>query len=333
MRPMRQPLITVENFKFTIFDSVPKPNEDTAYILYREGRQKDPILVITNQKPVLSSDIRSGKFNKKAIMSLAFREIRADRTVSDETGHYKFFLSAKALYRVRDVRYVFVNHVNIDKMVSNALNEILDAVHKKYSIEEQTDLEDTLKVQLRNKLNNLDYLEISEPELTITVDERAQRIIDSTLDTIATSVINQNQEDIASLQIEQKKRLEQQKYEAQKEVQKKINALQLEQIKGFNDAKEAAGENASLVLAYLKGEISSVELDKRLEDKKANHMMTNLQALKQLADLQVLSDPALERAALKLLGETTAQTQAEQNPLLETIDAEDTIIVEDEEKY
>lgn len=40
-----EPLIGIENFKFSIFDSVPKPNGDTAYILYKEGGKSNQLLV------------------------------------------------------------------------------------------------------------------------------------------------------------------------------------------------------------------------------------------------------------------------------------------------
>ena len=266
-------------------------------------------------------------------MSLAVRETEARREVADETGKFKFFLYAKAAYRIRDVGYVFVHKIDIDAMVYNTLYEIFDGIHRKYSIEEQTDMEDELKEQLRNGFNRLGYLDILESDIQIDVDERAREIIDSNLNTMAKSVVRQNEEDIASFEIEQRKRLEKQKYEAEKEVQEKKNALQLEKIKGFNAAKQEAGENYGLVLAYINGEIGSVELDDRLQINEKSGLMTRIEAFKQLVDLEVISGPALEQAALKLLGENASNTETESKALIGEAENENVIVVEDSEEY
>lgn len=329
-------LITVENFKFSIFDSVPKPDADTAYILYKEGGKPEQILVITNQRPVLSAQIRAGKYNKKGIMSLAVRETEVNREVADETGKFKFFLYTKVGYRVKDAGYVFIHKIDIDTMVYNTVYEILDGIHRKYQIDDQMDLEDGIKKQLRDSLKALDYLDIFEPEIRVDVDERAREIIDSNLNTMAKSMVRQNQEDITSLEIEQRKRLETQRYEAEREVQEKINDLTLEKIKGFNTAKQEAGEDYSLVLAYINGEINSVELDEKLRDNKNDDLEKKIKALKQLVSLdpEVLSGVLLEKAILKLLGENTASVESgQQNTLIEDTSKADEIIVEDSEEY
>lgn len=325
-------LITVENFKFTIFDSVPKPEPDQAYVLYREGRKNEEVLVITNQKPVLSNEIRTGKFNKKGIVSMAVREIQLKREAADETGNFKFFINGTIAYSVKDAAYVFVHDLNIDAIVNGAVCELLDGIHRKYGIESLMDLEDNLKKQVREKLIKLHYLNIYEPEIKIDLDERGKKIIDSNLDTLAISVVKQNEEDVSSLEIEQRKRLEKQKYEAEREIQEKINALQLEQIKGFNAAKKEAGEDYTLVMAYIKGEITSVQLNDQLQRSKHADMMAKINYFKELVDLDVISGPKLEQAAMKLLGEDEGQSEIEQKAL-EDGSGEEVIVVEDTAEY
>lgn len=325
-------LITVENFRFTVFDSVPKPTVDQAYILYREGRKSEQVLVITNKAPVLSNQIRSGKYNKKGIVSMVIREILLKRETADETGNFKFFIDGRIAYSVKDPAYVFVHELNIDEIVNGVACELLDGIHRKYGIERLMDLEDELKKKMREKLTKLHYLNIYEPDIKIVLDERGKRIIDSNLDTMANSVVKQNEEDVTSLEIEQRKRLEKQKYEAEREIQEKKNALKLEQIKGFNAAKKEAGEDYGLVMAYINGEIDSVQLSERLQRSRHADMMAKINYFKELVDLDVISGPKLEQAAMKLLGENGNEQEIEQK-LLDDGAAEDAIVVEDTEEY
>lgn len=326
-------LISVEKFKFSIFDSVPKPNGDTAYILYKEGGKPNQLLVITSQRPALSSQIRAGGFNRKATMSLALREVRIRREIADESNNHKFYVDVEISYRIKEIEYVFVNRVNIDEVVVDIINEIVGGFHKKYGILDQIELENEIRSCILTKVKALYYLEIVDSVIKVDVDDRAKKIIDSRLDTMAQSVVIQDKGEMASLEIEQKRRLEIQKQEAEKEIEEKKNAVNLTKVKGVNEIKAEVGDDYSLYLAYIKGEISSTEFDERLQHNKNADMMSKIAAFKQLVELDVLSGPAMEKAAMKLLGEDTGVVETEQKALTENTYTDSEIVVEDTEEY
>lgn len=327
-------VLGVENFKFSIFDSVPKPDKNTAYILYREEERTDNILVITAQHPVLSSQIRAGRYNKKMRISLADREISIKKEISDDSGNFKFVVEVKISYRISDIEYIFKNKLwNTDFTIGNATIELIDMLHKKYDIESQIELQNELRDKLQERINEFSYLEVPELKILVEIDERARKIIDSNLDTMAGTVLLQNESEKASVEVEQRKRIEIQKLEAEKEIEEKKSAVRLEKARGVNALKDELGEDFGTFLAYANGEISSIEYDERMQKNRNANMMARIAGLKQLVDLDVLSGPALEKAALKLLGEDLSGGEIEQKAIADSTEENSGIIVEDTEEY
>lgn len=327
-------VLGVENFKFSIFDSVPKPDKNTAYILYREEERTDNILVITAQHPVLSSQIRAGRYNKKMRISLADREISIKKEISDDSGNFKFVVEVKISYRISDIEYIFKNKLwNTDFTIGNAIIELIDMLHKKYDIESQIELQNELRDKLQERINEFSYLEVPELKILVEIDERARKIIDSNLDTMADTVLLQNESEKASVEVEQRKRIEIQKLEAEKEIEEKKSAVRLEKARGVNALKDELGEDFGTFLAYANGEISSIEYDERMQKNRNANMMARIAGLKQLVDLDVLSGPALEKAALKLLGEDLSGGEIEQKAIADSTEENSGIIVEDTEEY
>lgn len=327
-------VLGVENFKFSIFDSVPKPDKNTAYILYREEERTDNILVITAQHPVLSSQIRAGRYNKKMRISLADREISIKKEISDDSGNFKFVVEVKISYRISDIEYIFKNKLwNTDFTIGNAIIELIDMLHKKYDIESQIELQNELRDKLQERINEFSYLEVPELKILVEIDERARKIIDSNLDTMADTVLLQNESEKASVVVEQRKRIEIQKLEAEKEIEEKKSAVRLEKARGVNALKDELGEDFGTFLEYANGEISSIEYDERMQKNRNANMMARIAGLKQLVDLDVLSGPALEKAALKLLGEDLSGGEIEQKAIADSTEENSGIIVEDTEEY
>lgn len=327
-------VLGVENFKFSIFDSVPKPDKNTAYILYREEERTDNILVITAQHPVLSSQIRAGRYNKKMRISLADREISIKKEISDDSGNFKFVVEVKMSYRISDIEYIFKNKLwNTDFTIGNAIIELIDMLHKKYDIESQIELQNELRDKLQERINEFSYLEVPELKILVEIDERARKIIDSNLDTMADTVLLQNESEKASVEVEQRKRIEIQKLEAEKEIEEKKSAVRLEKARGVNALKDELGEDFGTFLAYANGEISSIEYDERMQKNRNANMMARIAGLKQLVELDVLSGPALEKAALKLLGEDLSGGEIEQKAIADSTEENSGIIVEDTEEY
>lgn len=327
-------LFTVNNFKFSIFDSVPKPDQDMAYILYKEGGSPDRMLVITSQEPALGSTIRAGGFNKMAEVSLAWREYAFQQEIADITGNFRFHVTVTFKYRISDCIFVFRSKMNgVEEVVRDIVSKIVADCHKAYDIDNQIELECDLKDNIAEKLKNITFLECKEIYADAALDERARRILDAALDAMADASVSSHENEQLTRKIQLEKDIKIKTLEAENEIQERKNVLNVTKAEGLKALEEKMGDNYGTVLAYINGEISSVEFDSRMQQNKNASMLTRLQALKQLVELDVLSGPALERAAVKLLGEGDEQSLVEQPAIPDTKTADECVIVEDTEEY
>lgn len=331
-----QPIFTVNNFKFSIFDSVPKPDSDRAYVLYKEGASTEKILLITEQTPVLGGQIRAGGYNKLMEISLKSRDFYFQKGIADETNNFRFQVRVQLQYRISDPVYIFKNKIySVEEQIQALVAQTIEAEHKKYDIESQIELETDLKDKIAKQLQAFSYLQIIGLSVTADLDERAQRIINSNLDAMAMDVVERNENEKLSRKIEEGKKIKIQQLEAEKEVEKRKNALNLEKAEGMKALEEKLGEDYSTFLSYINGEISSVEFDKQMHQNRNAAMVAKLQYFKQLVEMDVLSGPALERAAAKLLGDDGDEGQSGRQMLTDSEGAgtEPDIIVEDTEGY
>lgn len=304
-------ILSVENFKFRIFDSVPKPEPGTAYVLYREEKAGDAVLVITPNSPVLGGKIKSGGFNKIMTISTATREFEIAKRIADTTGTYKFDIKISVFYQIKDIEYIFKHSCwDIDQVLENIIFQIIKSKHCKFDIDCEIELENELieliPLQIKDKMT---YLEITDFKVTVEVDERAKKVLDASLNTMADSIVFEKEKEKEMGEIEGKKQVEIQRLKAQKEVEHERNDVLLEKATGFDAIMEKLGEDmATAFLAYEKGEISGIELDDRIRNNKNASMQSQLMTLKNLADLEVISGPMLEQAAMKLIGQSDAGT-------------------------
>lgn len=317
-------IFTVNNFKFGIFDSVPKPDSNSAYILYKEGGSTENILVITEQNPVLGSQIKAGGYNKLMEVSLEEKSFELKKVIADETNNFRFYITVQLKYHISDPVYIFKKRVNaIAEDIRATVSEMIEKEHKKYDIESQIELENDLKSKIAQQLQGILYIEFRELSVEADLDKRAQRIIDSQLDAMAMGAVGKNESEKLSQEIEEKKKIEIQQLEASKEIEQRKNALNLEKAVGMKALEEKLGEDYSTFLAYVNGEISTVEFDEQMHRNRNAAMVARLQFFKQLVDMDVLSGPALERAAVKLIGDDIV-TDTNNDVVNEDVVVEDT---------
>lgn len=331
-----QTIFTVNNFKFGIFDSVPKPDSDKAYILYKEGGSTENILVITERNPVLGSQIRAGGYNKMMEVSLEEKSLELKKKIADETNNFRFYVTVQLKYHISDPVYIFKKRVNtIEEEIRAIVSKVIEEEHKKYDIESQIELENDLKSKTAKQLQGILHIETRELAVEVDLDKRAQRIIDSNLDAMSMGVVGRNESEKLSQEIEEKKKIEIQQLEASREVEKRKNALNLEKAEGMKALEEKLGEDYSTFLAYINGDISSIEFDEKMHRNRNAAMVAKLQYFKQLVDMDVLSGPALERAAAKLIGDDSAANQNEPQMLTDTsvVDEGENVVVEDTEVF
>ncbi len=327
-------LFTVDNYKFRIFDPVPRAGDDKALVLFKEGGDLKKRLLITAQKPALGSEVRAGGYNRIMEIALGWNETEVHREIADESNNFRFFVSVTAQYRVKDPLYIFENRPgSVDGELQRMIVDAVQGAHKKYEIESQIELERDLRGDISKRLGSLGYLETGQVDVTADLDERAKTIIDSSLDALAQSAIGRNKSERLSQEIEEQKTVEINRLEAGREIEKARNELNLEKAAGLKALERGLGEDYSTVLSYLNGEISNVQLDERLYENRKQAMAAKLEYFKELVAEDVLSGPALERAAMKLLGEESMESTASQQALADRDAERSEAVVEDTEEY
>lgn len=301
-----QIILAVENYKFRIFDPVPKPEPGIAYILYQGDGKQGNMLIITSENPVLSRQIKAGGFDKKMTISTAVRECSTTKQVLDQSGGYRFIIYIDIFYKVRDIRQVFEQGCwNIDEIMENYVFQILRSVHRKYDIDDQIEIEDKLVEILPQKLKEkMGYLDITEYRVQVDIDERAKKVLDTSLDTMADTVVFEKERERGEAEVENKKQLEIKKLEAEEEVANRQNRVTLVRAGLLQELRDKIGEDSAVAfLAYERGEINGVELDDRIRSNQNAGVVSRIKLLSELVNLDALSGPALEQVALELIGQ------------------------------
>lgn len=301
-----QIILAVENYKFRIFDSVPKPEPGIAYILYQGSGKQGNMLIITSENPVLSRQIKAGGFDKKMTISTAVRECSITKQVVDKTGDYRFIIFIDIFYKLRDIRQVFEQgDWNIDEIMENYVFQILRSVHKEYGIDDQIEIEDKLVEILPQKLKEkMGYLDITDYKVQVDIDERAKKVLDTSLDTMADTIVFEKERERKEAEIENKKQLEIKQLNAEEEVANRQNRVTLVRASLLRELRDKIGEDSAVpFLAYVTGEINGVELDDRIRNNQNAGVMSRTKLLSELVELDALSGPALEQVALELIGQ------------------------------
>lgn len=318
-----------EDYKFRMLNSVPKPEADEAYILYRNDKREENVLVITPQKPALSTQIRFGRYNRKMTISMVQREYILEKEILDETGFYKFLVEIKVSYQPDDVESIFLyGSWNFAAIIEDSIFDKIEAKNRRYNIEDQIDLEDNLRIEVLKSIGLFNYWRVTSFEVNVRLDNRAQKVIDSKLDLMADSVLISDSAEREQIEIEKKKQIQLEKLKADKEIEDKANELIMIKAKGIKQMREEFSDDYATILANIKGEISTVEMEKRLRDNLYGDMANRTKILQQLAGMQI-SDSIIEEAAKNLLGIDELGNIHEEPPAL--LSSDDILFEEREE--
>jgi hypothetical protein len=226
--------------------------------------------------------------------------------VVDKTGDYRFIIFIDIFYKLRDIRQVFEQgDWNIDEIMENYVFQILRSVHKEYGIDDQIEIEDKLVEILPQKLKEkMGYLDITDYKVQVDIDERAKKVLDTSLDTMADTIVFEKERERKEAEIENKKQLEIKQLNAEEEVANRQNRVTLVRASLLRELRDKIGEDSAVpFLAYVTGEINGVELDDRIRNNQNAGVMSRTKLLSELVDLDALSGPALEQVALELIGQ------------------------------
>lgn len=309
-----KPVLTISNFQFKMFDPLPQPDNNTACILYREGGDPGKILVITSGKKVTMSDIKNGRYDKKAEVSLAWRDFTLRKEISDDTYKYTFMITVTMRYRIMDCVYVFRSKLyQMDQLLHNMVLNRINSCHGHSSITYRIELENYLMNIIAKGLQEMPFLMAEALSVKAVLDESAKAVLRAKLDATTNDTIEKTDSERKKQQIQREKEVEEIRYQKQQELQKEKNKVDLEKAKGIKKLEEELGVDFSAFMAWNNGEISGLDYNSLIRQNRTASLREKLQMLKELADLNVLSDEKLQQITLEQIGMKT-ETEYRQPP-------------------
>lgn len=303
-----KPLLTIHSFQFKMFDPLPRPDEDTAYILYQEGASLDKVLVITSGSKVSAADIMRGRYNKKAEVSLKWRDFTFQKEIADQTHRYIFTIMVKLRYRITDCAYVFRSKLyHIEQLLRNLVLNRINSCHGRSDITYRIELENYLMNIIAKGLQEMPFLIIEELSVKADLDEGGKAVLQARLDAATNDTIEEAESEREKKKIQREKEVEEKRLQTQWELQKKKDEQDLAKAKRDMELKNELGTDYSAFKALNNGDISYLEYGELSRRNWKASMMDKIEVVKEVADMDVLPDEILQKISLELIGMKTEE--------------------------
>lgn len=227
------PIILVEKFSRLLYPRVPKPDKNSAIILYRSD-DMSKYLLIDEDTGVFSSELRVRKYDMKMTIDLSEVQEGIRFEIPCAEDHHLFYININLFLKVLDPEFIFKERIkNILLPIKNGINKAKSSLNHKYSFSLKEQVKSKVEIMLEEVLKEIPYLSI-DSYVECTLDKNAQRIIDSMLEAEV------------------------------KGVEEKFNE---ERVKKIADEFSKYGPIAGLLEDYAKGKISGSEITKFIFDR------------------------------------------------------------------
>lgn len=301
-----KPMLTISNFQFRMFDPLPQPDDDTAYLLYREGESRDNILVITAGSKVSAAGIKKGHYNKKAEISLAWRNFTLQKEILDQSRKYIFTITVTLRYQVTDCAYVFQSKLyHMEPLLRSMVLNKINSCHGTSRITDRIELENYLMNIITEGLQEMPFLMAEELSVKAVLDESGMSVLRARLDATTNDTIEEADSERKKRQIQREKEVEEKRLQVQRELQAEKDKQDLENAKRKKELEDVLGIDYSAYKALRNGEISNLEYGEISRRNWKATMLDRLQVMKEIADLEVLPEGKMEQVALECLGMKT----------------------------
>lgn len=304
-------ILTIHPFQFRVFDPLPLPDKDTAYILYREDGNPNKILVITSGKRVSAAEIRSGHYDRKAEISLAWRNFTLQKEIMDKSHSFLFTITVKLRYRITDCVYVFQSKQHhIEQLLRNLVLNKINSCHGHSAITYRIELENYLMNIITEGLQDMPFLVTEELSVKAELDERGSAVLQAERDAVKNKTIDDLENEREIEKIQRQKEVEEKRLKAQEDLKAKKDTLDIERAKRDKELMDTLKEGRTDYAAFKalnNGEISYLEYGEINRRNRKAAMMDGLEVLREAADIDALSDKTLQKLSLDLLGMKTEE--------------------------
>ncbi len=259
---MEEFIIKVENFKFGLLDKSPIADVNQSILLYREGVGESGSMIIDSRIRPLAADIRRGKYNKIAYLSLEEKSVNCEFQLAMIDYEFYFQINVVVHYSLEKVReYYFANRREDKESIKKTLQEVIDEYDKQYRIDQKVDLKNDLQKEVRRRLEKCRMLFITSTDISVEVDSDAQRILRSGKDKTIETKIYEDQTDIKV-----SKNLQDEKIVVSE------NRLRSQQIQKLQEMTMQFGKLSPIMEKYFNGKLDEEDLYKYIEKNQINDL-------------------------------------------------------------
>ena len=272
---MKEFVASIDNYKFSILDTVPTVPENQCILLYKEGFDKNSSVVIDNYTKLMKRDILRGKFNRIVYLSMQEQSASYSFQIVMKEGDFYFNAKVGVRYSLKNVReYYFEqseeNGDDIKKRIYNAVRNC----DKQYTMHECIKLRNDLQFNLEMQFNSYHALRVTLDDVLVEVDSDVQAILDSEKKMVVDIAKHKNETDVIVSQNAN-----------QEKINDSENRLMVQNIQYLLKLASQFGILAPIFAEYSKGKLSGMQLYEYIDQNR----MKELSALKDAADSQLLS--------------------------------------------
>lgn len=246
---MSEFILGVEAFKLGFTEKVPMPKENECFLLYQAGGGERKSFVVQSGIKYSATAVRHGRYNQKAIISLTGRQINQNYRVAMMDNDFYFNVGVKISYSLNNVtEYFFGCQIDRDD-AARTLRTIMRENDGKWNIQQRWEIQSHLENEIERRLKKYTGVRFVIQELTVTLDESAEKMLESNRKKTVGIHVTTNETDEQIAKNEQNLRI------ADSERQLKIKKIEelAEMINMF-------GNMAPIVEDYLKGGMSGEQL-------------------------------------------------------------------------
>ncbi len=311
--------------KFTGFASVPKGDEDTAYVFF-QSKDNNKYAISTEKRKIMATELRIGKYDR--IMTIyrgEFTEFYEKEIACEEEGHY-FYIQITIKYYIADPEKIYLDHIyqpadEIEKCLANIEFELAE----KYSFMSRHELKKELNKQVENNLKALSYLRCTF-QLNVDVDESATTIIKR----IQEHDITKTKADLSTIEemtdLDNKHQLEQAKLDYERsiaELQAQIESLKVDHL---GDLIRQYGSNAGNMIDHVSGKLTGAALAESINKTTKENRDNMIDTIIRLKNENIINSDTAANASVAALGLGTVG-------MLETKDSKEEEVQQEQERF
>ena len=287
--------------KITGFSSVPKGDEDTAYVFF-QSKDNNKYAISTEKRKIMATELRIGKYDR--IMTIyrgEFTEFYEKEIACEEEGHY-FYVEITVKYYIADPEKIYLNHIyQPSDEIEKCLADIEFELAEKYSFMSRHELKKELDQHVKNSLSSLPYLKCTF-QLNGDVDESAITIIKR----IQEHEITKTEADLSTIEemtdLDNKHQLEQTKLDYERsiaELQAQIESLKVGHL---GDLIRQYGANAGNMIDHVSGKLTGAALAESINKTTKENRDNMIDTIIRLKNENIINSDTAANASVAALG-------------------------------